>query len=150
MLKNIIFLLLLIATLAANSQVLSRDINSSGFDDDPNKKFQDSLNNKFVSVKLSGKTHYTDYKIISFAYDTTYVDTTLTIYKDYKFNYIRKDNFELLPFHNQGQTFNQLGYDFSEVSLFPQLGARAKHYNYYAVDDVNYYHVPTQIGRAHV
>jgi hypothetical protein len=143
MLKNIIFLLLLIATLAANSQVLSRDINSSGFDDDPNKKFQDSLNNKFVSVKLSGKTHYTDYKIISFAYDTTYVDTTLTIYKDYKFNYIRKDNFELLPFHNQGQTFNQLGYDFSEVSLFPQLGARAKHYNYYAVDDVNYYHVPT-------
>ncbi|HHC78244.1 MAG TPA: hypothetical protein ENK46_00050 [Flavobacteriia bacterium] len=98
---------------------------------------------KEIKVTLSGKTHYTDYKIISHQRDTTYIDTTLTIQKDYLFNYLRKDNFELLPFHNQGQTFNKLGYTFSDVSLFPKMGATAKHYNYYELEDVYYYHVPT-------
>lgn len=96
-----------------------------------------------VQIKLSGKTKYTDYKIISINNDTTIVDTTLTIAKDYKFNYIRKDNFELLAFHNQGQTFNKLGYNFTENSLFPTIGANAKHYNYYKIEDVYYYDVPT-------
>lgn len=96
-----------------------------------------------VHIKLDGKTTYTDYKIISINNDTTIVDTTLTIAKDYKFNYIRKDNFELLPFHNQGQTFNKLGYNFENNSLFPTIGATAKQYNYYKVEDVYYYDVPT-------
>lgn len=96
-----------------------------------------------VQIKLDGKTNYTDYKIISINNDTTIVDTTLTIAKDYKFNYIRKDNFELLPFHNQGQTFNKLGYNFESNSLFPTIGAGAKQYNYYKVEDVYYYNVPT-------
>ncbi|MFZ2432212.1 MAG: putative porin [Lutibacter sp.] len=96
-----------------------------------------------VQIKLSGETKYTDYKIISIKNDTTLVDTTLTIAKDYKFNYIRKDNFELLPFANQGQTFNKLGYNFIQNSLFPTIGASAKHYNYYTIDDVYYYDVPT-------
>ncbi len=97
-------------------------------------------------VELSEKTKFTDYKIISFEKDTTYVDTTLAIKKDYKFNYIRKDNFELLPFHNQGQTFNHLGYTFDAVSLYPKIGARAKHYNFYEVEDIHYYNVATPIS----
>ena len=96
-----------------------------------------------VQIRLSGETKYTDYKIISINNDTTLVDTTLTIAKDYKFNYLRKDNFELLPFANQGQTYNKLGYNFNENSLFPTIGATAKHYNYYQVEDVYYYDVPT-------
>ena len=96
-----------------------------------------------VQIKLSGETKYTDYKIISINNDTTLVDTTLTIAKDYKFNYIRKDNFELLPFANQGQTYNKLGYNFNDNSLFPTIGATAKHYNYYTIEDVYYYDVPT-------
>ncbi|HAV55362.1 MAG TPA: hypothetical protein DCX41_10605, partial [Aequorivita sp.] len=36
------------------------------------------------------------YKIISTARDTTFVDTTLSIKKKYRFNYLRRDNFELL------------------------------------------------------
>ncbi|MDO9276245.1 MAG: putative porin [Lutibacter sp.] len=96
-----------------------------------------------VQIKLSGKTKYTDYKIISVNNDTTVVDTTLTIAKDYKFNYLRKDNFELLAFANQGQTFNKLGYNFENNSLFPTIGARAKHYNYYEIEEVFYYDVPT-------
>ncbi len=96
-----------------------------------------------VQIKLSGKTKYTDYKIISINNDTTIVDTTLTIAKDYKFNYIRKDNFELMPFANLGQTYNKLGYNFNNNSLFPTIGANAKHYNYNQVEDIYYYDVPT-------
>ena len=75
-----------------------------------------------ITVKLNGKTKYTDYKIFSHKRDTTYIDTTLTIEKEYKFNYLRTDNFELLAFHNQGQTFNNLGYNFSDISQFPDIG----------------------------
>ncbi len=96
-----------------------------------------------ITVELDGKTHYTDYKIISYENDTTYIDTTLSIKKEYLFNYIRKDDFELLPFHNQGQTFNRLGYDFETTSLFPKMGATAKHFNFKEVEDIAYYEVPT-------
>ena len=34
------------------------------------------------------------YKIITVKRDTIILDTSLTIQKDYKFNYLRKDNFE--------------------------------------------------------
>lgn len=103
----------------------------------------DSLANEEISVKLNGKTKYTDYKIINRKYDTTYVDTTLTIQKEYKFNFLRKDNFELLAFHNQGQTFNNLAYDFNHSSLFPDIGFRAKQFSYFNVEDINYYQVAT-------
>ncbi len=105
----------------------------------------DSLNrnNKEIKVKLSGKTKYTDYKIISFQKDTTYIDTTLNIRKEYKFNFLRKDNFELLEFHNQGQTFTNLGYNFKDISLFPDIGFRSKQFAYKNIEDVKYYQVPT-------
>jgi hypothetical protein len=96
-----------------------------------------------LTVEYDKKAVYTDYKIFSYKGDTTYVDSTLTLKKDYKFNYIRKDDFELLPFHNQGQTFTSLGYDFDAVSLYPALGAKAKHFNYYEIEDIFYYEVPT-------
>jgi hypothetical protein len=86
-----------------------------------------------------------DYKIISHTNDTTYVDTTLTIKKEYKYNYLRKDNFELLPFNNIGQTYNTLSYDFSSEDLMPSFGFRAKHFNYSEIEDVNYYYVPTPL-----
>ncbi|MGB1042606.1 MAG: putative porin [Tenacibaculum sp.] len=108
-----------------------------------NNQGLDSLPSNEIKVKLSGKTKYTDYKIISFKNDTTIVDTTLTLKKHYKFNFLRKDDFELLGFHNQGQTFNNLGYDFSTISQFPDIGFRAKQFNYFDIEDVDYYHVPT-------
>lgn len=105
---------------------------------------QDSLtNNASKKILLSGKTKYTDYKIISFKKDTTYIDTTLTILKEYKYNFLRKDNFELLAFHNQGQTFNNLAYDFTNQNSFPIIGMNAKHFNYLSKEDIDYYKVPT-------
>ncbi len=104
----------------------------------------DSLNNSSeIKVKLSGKTKYTDYRIISHQNDTIYIDTTLNIKKHYTFNFLRKDNFELLPFQNQGQTFTKLGYDFSKLSRFPDIGFTAKQFGLIKLEDINYYEVPT-------
>ncbi len=83
------------------------------------------------------------YKIISKDHDTIIVDTTLTIYKDYKFNYLRRDNFDVLPFSNIGQTYNTLSYNFGSNALMPSFGARARHFNFIEQEDVNYYYVPT-------
>ncbi len=85
------------------------------------------------------------YKIFSQARDTTYVDTTLSMAKEYKFNYLRKDNFELLPFSNVGQTYNSLGYSFEKLLLKPSFGARARHFNYMELEDTYYYQMPTPL-----
>ncbi|WP_235869137.1 putative porin [Polaribacter aquimarinus] len=100
-------------------------------------------NSEAINVKLSGKTKYTDYKVFSHKRDTTYIDTTLSIKKEYKFNFLRRDNFELLSFHNQGQTFNNLGYTFEDLSFFPDIGFKAKQVSYLGIEDIKYYEVPT-------
>ena len=86
-----------------------------------------------------------DYKIYFSDGTETHIDTTLTLNKDYNFNYLRKDYFELLPFANVGETFNKLGYDFQDQKLIPDIGARAKHYGYIEEDEVGYYEVPSPL-----
>lgn len=129
------------------SQVFDKPVRRKSLEDLEKIPFSmqnDSLRNSGeISVTLSGKTKYTDYKIISHKRDTTYIDTTLTIQKDYKFNYLRTDNFELLGFHNQGQTFTNLGYDFNNLKLFPDIGFTAKQFSYLDIDEIKYYEVPT-------
>ncbi|MCH9661964.1 MAG: putative porin [Bacteroidetes bacterium] len=85
------------------------------------------------------------YKIISADRDTTYLDTTLTIQRSYNFNYLRKDNFELLPFSNVGQVYNSLGYSFDDLNLKPKFAAQSHHINYMDAKDMSYYHVPTPL-----
>ena len=108
---------------------------------------QDTINRS--SRKRSGvkspKAKIEDYLIISHENDTTFVDTTLTIQKEYKFNYLRKDNFGLMPFSNLGQTYNSLTYNFENTSLMPGFGAQARHFNYMEIEDINYYRVPTPL-----
>ncbi|ULC59137.1 putative porin [Flaviramulus sp. BrNp1-15] len=122
----------------------------------PGRRVNDSINTSFVQDTLarksiantkekSPKAKIEDYLIISHKNDTTYVDTTLTIQKDYKFNYLRKDDFELIPFSNLGQTYNSLAYNFENTSLMPEFGARARHFNYMEIEDINYYRVPTPL-----
>lgn len=86
-----------------------------------------------------------DYKIISHGRDTTFLDTTLTIQKEYRYNYLRRDDFELMPFANIGQPYNQLGADLRKNSLFPEIGARARHFNYMEIRDIDYYNVATPL-----
>lgn len=99
-----------------------------------------------TNVNFEGeKPLISEYKIISHQRDTTILDTTLTIFKDYKYNYLRKDDYHLMPFANVGQTYNTLAYDFSELRLKPRMGARARHFNYMEIEDINYFHVPTPL-----
>ncbi len=84
-----------------------------------------------------------EYKYYLYKKTEKYVDTALTIYKDYKFNFLRRDDFELLPFSNVGQAYNKLGYSFNEMFRLPQIGARAKHFNYFEKEDIQYFNVPT-------
>ncbi len=87
-----------------------------------------------------------DYKIISHARDTTYLDTTLTIQKEYRYNYLRRDDFELMPFANVGQPYNKLGVNFERVDFYPKLGAKAKHFNYLEKEQIDYYNVATPMS----
>lgn len=86
------------------------------------------------------------YKIINYERDTTYLDTTLSIKKDYKYNYLRRDAFELMRFANVGHTYNKLGVDLDHVHFYPSLGASARNYGYMEVEDINYYNVPTPMS----
>ena len=141
--KKIIFLICFFSLLNIFGQEIPKTLEDKIRIKGPGNISKDSTNNGEINVKLSGKTKYTDYKIISFRRDTTYIDTTLTIKKEYKFNFLRKDNFELLAFQNQGQTFNNLGYNFKRTSLFPNIGFKAKEFSFLDIEDINYYQVPT-------
>ena len=104
----------------------------------------DSLSSRSSKQAVKNdKAKIQDYLIITQKNDTIQVDTILSIYKDYKFNYLQRDDFELLPFSNMGQTYNTLSHDFKSSSLIPGIGASAKHFNYMDVNDINYYRVPT-------
>ena len=86
-----------------------------------------------------------DYKIISYSRDSTYLDTTLNIHKEYKYNYLRRDDFELMPFANVGQPYNHLGLNLDRNTLYPTIGSKARHFNYYEVEDISYYNVATPL-----
>ena len=127
-----IFIVLFLCVLTANAQV--RDLKPVKQKDGLSSKkgLDRSVNsNSRTTKRTKVDTKASDYKFISIDKDTTYIDTTLSVKKEYQYNYLRKDYFELLPFSNTGQVFNQLGYDFTQrKSSFSQFGARAKHIDY--------------------
>lgn len=104
----------------------------------PSGKKGDKLNN-------NTKPLISDYEIISYDKDTSFVDTTLSVQKDYKFNYLRKDNFNLIQFANTGQTYNTLSFDYATTNINPLFAAQARHFNYMEIEDTFYYHVPTPL-----
>jgi hypothetical protein len=87
-----------------------------------------------------------DYLIFDKYGNTGNVDTTLSIQKAYKFNYLREDSFNLMPFANMGQTYNTLSFEFNQYNTLPLFGARARHFNYFEIDDMRYYKVPTPVS----
>lgn len=129
--------LVLLTSIAFSQRILSKN-------ELTNVNVQDTISkSRKGKVEPSEKTIYTDYKIISHQLDTTYIDTTLTIQKEYKYNFLRKDLFELQEFHNQGLPLNSLGYTFSNISFLPDIGFKAKQFPYLEVEDIKYYEVPT-------
>lgn len=85
------------------------------------------------------------YRVITLDRDTTYIDTSLTIQKKYSHNYLRKDTFGLLPFPNEGQTYNTLQYSLNAFSPLPEFGFKAKHFNFLEANQIRYSSVATPI-----
>ena len=99
-----------------------------------------------LSFKKEEGISIKDYKIISYERDTTFLDTTLTIQKEYTYNFLRKDDFEVMPFANIGQPYNTLGVQFSENHYYPRLGALGRNSNYQETEEIKYYDVATPVS----
>jgi hypothetical protein len=85
------------------------------------------------------------YQFISLDRDTTYMDTTQSIKKEYSYNYLRKDIFGLLRFTNVGQTYNTLQYGINGFSPYPEFGFTAKQFNYIKANAIKYANVATPV-----
>ena len=85
------------------------------------------------------------YRVITLDRDTTYIDTSLTIKKLYSYNYLRRDNFGLMPFPNEGQTYNTLQYSLNTFSPLPEFGFKAKHFNFLEANQIRYSSVATPV-----
>lgn len=109
------------------------------------KNSNDDDDTKAALEKKPTKAAYNQYRIITLQKDTTYVDTSLTIKKEYQFNYLRKDIFGLLPFANEGQTYSVLDFGLKKNNSFPEIGYSGKHFNFLEVNDINYYSVATPV-----
>ena len=96
--------------------------------------------------ELARKAPITSYRIITLDRDTTYVDTSLTIKKEYEYNYLRKDIFGFMPFLNEGQTYATLQYSLNQFSPFPEFGYQGKHFNYLQPNQIKYYSVATPLS----
>ena len=122
----------------------SQDLNRGG--NLQNSSIADSLMNRFgdKSTRLNKNpdAKIQDYLIITRENDTIVVDTSLTIEKYHKINFLREDDFELIPFSNTGIAYNTLS--FSAIkSIKPKMGATNKYISYDSADDVVYYDLPT-------
>lgn len=100
---------------------------------------------KDTSSVKSIKADISLYKIYNLKKDTIVVDTSLTIADEYKYNYLRKDNFGLLPFANEGFLYTQLDFSKKKTFIFPQFGFHAKQVAYLDVNEISYYSVPTPL-----
>ena len=143
MLKNLSILFFLCLTSMGMAQINEGQLNT--IDNRYVDEYGDTakIYTNEVRVELSEEVFYYDYKVVDYKMDTTFIDTTLNIGKHYKFNVERKDHFEYMSFHNPGQSYNTLSYTFDDLQTYPRIGARAQHFNYYEVEDVKYYSVPT-------
>lgn len=81
------------------------------------------------------------------AVDSIEMDTTISIKKEYKFNYLQKDIFGLMPFANIGQTYNTLSFNSFNSGTVPLFGSRSKHFNYLEHEDIKFYEVATPFTR---
>lgn len=129
--KYLVMLLLLLNFSLGFSQVKNEELPNGGA--------------KKEAPKKAPKAAFDQYRIITLQKDTTYVDTSLTIKKEYEYNYLRKDIFGLLPFANEGQTYAVLDFGQKNFTSFPEIGFSGKQFNYLGVNDIKYYSVATPI-----
>ena len=144
--KNLTFILFFSAILVTIAQDKKRGLNIQVMEDRSRRPAteNDSILSASIDNNIIKNTDakIEDYLIISSEMDTISVDTSLTIEKYYKMNYLRKDNFHLLPFSNSGLAYNDLSFH-SKKNHYTDIGAKNKKIIYESADDIKYYHVPT-------
>ena len=146
--KNI-FLILIVFSCFGWAQIPKEFIRPEGKERPPDlggegRPLGDSLSFEELSSRVTFKAaKISDYHYFSHLNDSVMVDTTLSIRKDWKFNYLRKDEFDLMPFANIGQTYNTLSYDLKRSDLMPGFGASAKQFDFKGIKDMQYYQVAT-------
>ena len=133
--KNI-FLILIVFSCFGWAQIPKEFIRPEGKERPPDlggegRPLGDSLSFEELSSRVTFKAaKISDYHYFSHLNDSVMVDTTLSIRKDWKFNYLRKDEFDLMPFANIGQTYNTLSYYLKRSDLMPGFGASAKQFDF--------------------
>ncbi len=133
-------ILLFLSLLMSPTFLFSQVNKASGFDYSSKYNSSDSI--KKVKKKVATMDMY---RIITLERDTTYIDTSLTIKKLYSFNYLRKDTFGLLPFSNEGGTYNTLQYSLTDFSPFPEFGFKAKQFDFLEANQIRYASVATPV-----
>ena len=139
--RSLLFVILLILPASLLGQRTLNNINSIG---KTNVK-ADSNERSSDSIKPEKIANIDQYRFINIDRDTTYLDTSLTIQREYSFNYLHKDNFGLLAFPNEGQTYNTLQYGLDKYSPYPEMGFKAKHFNFLEANDIKYSSVATPV-----
>ena len=102
-----------------------------------------------VIVSDSTKTDSLDislYKIYDFEGNYTHVDTTISVKKDYKMNFLRKDYFNIITSSNMGHFYNRLSRNFINESIYQKIGFNAKQEIYTNYHDIKYFNVPTPLS----
>lgn len=137
--RILLFLYFLALPTLLFSQVKSRE-------EAPKRSFSDRLKGTNDKEKDTAKVATMDmYRFITLERDTTYLDTALTIQREYSMNYLRRDIFGLLPFSNEGQPYNTLQYSLTENSPYPEFGFKAKHFNFLEANQIRYSSVATPV-----
>ncbi len=138
MLKHFFLLLFILFSVYCSAQqknISNKNLNSQQFID----TIQNSKSDKFKRAPIDF------YRIITIDKDTTFLDTSLTIHKEYKYNYLRKDIFGLLTFANEGQTYQTLDFGLNNFNSYPEIGFQGKHFNFLQANDMRYYSVATPL-----
>jgi len=137
--RILFFLYFLVLPTLLFSQVKSRE-------EAPKRSFSDRLKGTNDKKKDTTKVATMDmYRFITLERDTTYLDTSLTIQREYSMNYNRRDLFGLLAFPNEGQPYNNLQYNLTENSPYPEFGFKAKHFNFLEANQIRYSSVATPV-----
>lgn len=137
--RILFFLYFLVLPTLLFSQVDSRE-------DTPKRSFSDRLKGANSKDKDTTKVASIDmYRFITLERDTTYLDTSLTIDKEYSHNFLRRDLFGLLAFPNEGQAYNTLYYNLEQNSPYPEFGFKAKHFNFLEANQIRYGSVATPV-----
>ncbi|OYX85350.1 MAG: hypothetical protein B7Y83_05095 [Flavobacteriales bacterium 32-34-25] len=110
------------------------------------RSFSDRLKGKNDKDKDTAKVASIDmYRFITLERDTTYLDTSLTIQREYSHNYLRKDLFGFLAFPNEGQPYNTLQYSLTDYSPYPEFGFKGKQFNFLEANQIRYSSVATPV-----